>query len=311
MRRFRIRRRRAFALALVPVAALTAGTQYVGAKQPQAKKATVQAKNSVRYGKSLTLRGEFPDAPSQEVAIMHKNASSKEWRQAATTRTGPEAKWRAKVKPRYSGSWRAELAAPAEALTTSAAADTQSGAERVKVKSVTRVQPSSKNVVVGRKVTVKGSVKPASASRSVKVSLGGRTEKSRTNGRGRYSVRVSPSSPGIYSVKARAKGNSLSGGSKDRGKQVTAYRYAQASWYGPGFYGQRTACGQTLTSSTRGVAHKTLPCGAKVRLRYKGNTTTVRVIDRGPYAAGRDYDLTAATKSDLGFGSTGTVLSSR
>jgi rare lipoprotein A (peptidoglycan hydrolase) len=93
--------------------------------------------------------------------------------------------------------------------------------------------------------------------------------------------------------------------------KVIVYRRAAASWYGPGLYGNKLACGGTLTPGTLGVANKTLPCGAKVTLRYHGHTATVPVVDRGPYAAGREYDLTAATKNKLHFGSTGTVLSSR
>ena len=54
-----------------------------------------------------------------------------------------------------------------------------------------------------------------------------------------------------------------------------------------------------------------LPCGSKVKLRYRGRTVTVPVVDRGPYVAGRDFDLTAATKAKLGFPSTGVLLSSR
>ena len=92
---------------------------------------------------------------------------------------------------------------------------------------------------------------------------------------------------------------------------MNVYRATAASYYGPGLYGNSTACGQTLTPSTKGVAHKTLPCGTKVTFRYRGRTVTAQVIDRGPYAAGREWDLTAATKRKLGFGSTGTVLSTR
>ena len=55
------------------------------------------------------------------------------------------------------------------------------------------------------------------------------------------------------------------------------------------------------------MAHKSLPCGTKVALRYKGKTVVAPVIDRGPYAGNREYDLTAETKRRLGFGSTGTV----
>jgi len=62
---------------------------------------------------------------------------------------------------------------------------------------------------------------------------------------------------------------------------------------------------------TMGVANKTLPCGTKVKLRYRGRTVTVPVIDRGPYVAGRDYDLTTAVKEKLGFPGVGTVLASR
>ncbi len=64
------------------------------------------------------------------------------------------------------------------------------------------------------------------------------------------------------------------------------------SWYGPRFYGNGTACGQTLTKGLVGVAHRTLPCGTLVTFRYRGRTLTVPVVDRGPYVAGRTWDLT-------------------
>jgi rare lipoprotein A len=111
----------------------------------------------------------------------------------------------------------------------------------------------------------------------------------------RYGVRVG-------TVNGTAK-RSLNGG-------VTVYRRSAASWYGPGFYGNRTACGRTLGRGTLGVAHKSLPCGTKVAFRYNGRTVVAPVIDRGPYSGNREYDLTAETKRRLGFGSTGTVWSS-
>lgn len=66
------------------------------------------------------------------------------------------------------------------------------------------------------------------------------------------------------------------------------------SWYGPGFYGQRTACGEVLTETLRGVANRSLPCGTLVSFRnpYDGRVITVPVVDRGPYVAGREWDLT-------------------
>jgi rare lipoprotein A (peptidoglycan hydrolase) len=79
------------------------------------------------------------------------------------------------------------------------------------------------------------------------------------------------------------------------------------SWYGPGFYGHRTACGKALTTSLIGVAHKTLPCGTLVTFRNpaNGRTLTVPVVDRGPYVAGRQWDLTGGACVALGHCYTG------
>ena len=73
-----------------------------------------------------------------------------------------------------------------------------------------------------------------------------------------------------------------------------------ASWYGPGFYGNRTACGQTYTPEIVGVAHLSLPCGTLLTLTYGARSITVAVIDRGPYIVGRTLDLSNATKLALG-----------
>ena len=74
-----------------------------------------------------------------------------------------------------------------------------------------------------------------------------------------------------------------------------------ATWYGPGFYGNETACGETLTREMVGVAHKTLPCGTRVVVRYGGTYVRTTVIDRGPYANGASWDLTGAAADLLGF----------
>ncbi|HEY7132183.1 MAG TPA: septal ring lytic transglycosylase RlpA family protein [Candidatus Limnocylindrales bacterium] len=81
------------------------------------------------------------------------------------------------------------------------------------------------------------------------------------------------------------------------------------SWYGPGFYGKRTACGYAMTESLRGVAHRTLPCGTKVTFRNpdNGRTVTARVIDRGPYVSGRTWDLTGGLCKALGHCYTGSL----
>jgi rare lipoprotein A (peptidoglycan hydrolase) len=90
----------------------------------------------------------------------------------------------------------------------------------------------------------------------------------------------------------------------DQQARTADYQSAKATWYGPGLFGNKTACGQVLTHRILGVAHKRLPCGTKVALRYRGRTVVVPVIDRGPYAHGVDYDLTQATARKLGMAQT-------
>ena len=80
------------------------------------------------------------------------------------------------------------------------------------------------------------------------------------------------------------------------------WRYdGHVSWYGPGLYGNRTACGHTYSESILGVAHKSLPCGTRITFRNpaNGRVITVPVIDRGPYIAGRTWDLSRAACAAL------------
>src|SRR5829696_7067976 len=133
-----------------------------------------------------------------------------------------------------------------------------------------------------------------------------------TRGGGRFSAYLRPQTTGRKAVRAFVRGDNGAAPAVHQIKGgVTVYRPRFASWYGPGLYGNKLACGGRLSRGTVGVAHKTLPCGTKVTLHNKGRTLTVKVIDRGPYVGGRYYDLTAATKQKLGFGSTGTVWSTK
>lgn len=72
-----------------------------------------------------------------------------------------------------------------------------------------------------------------------------------------------------------------------------------ATWYGPGFFGQRTGCGSMFMSGTYGVAHRTLPCGTMLLIGYRGHSVLVPVVDRGPYS-GAGLDLSQATADHLG-----------
>lgn len=125
---------------------------------------------------------------------------------------------------------------------------------------------------------------------------------------GRFRVRYVPRRAGSERVRLRFAGDASDLGTRRALGRLNVYRLAEASWYGGG---GGLACGGELTSTTMGVANKTLPCGTRVTLRYGRHTVRVRVIDRGPYVAGREYDLTEATRRALGFGDTGEVWSTR
>ena len=80
-----------------------------------------------------------------------------------------------------------------------------------------------------------------------------------------------------------------------------------ATYYGPGLYGNRTACGFTLRHRTRGVAHRSLPCGTRVPVYRNGLIAIFPVIDRGPHTSGVQLDLTHAAARKLGMRTTSAV----
>jgi hypothetical protein len=85
------------------------------------------------------------------------------------------------------------------------------------------------------------------------------------------------------------------------------WRVRNATLYGPGLWGNRTACGKTLRKGTYGIAHRTLPCGRHVPVFRRGRLAIFRVIDRGPYTDGVSVDLTAAAARKLGMSTTGKI----
>ena len=163
-----------------------------------------------------------------------------------------------------------------------------------------------RNVMAHHTVKLRGRVTPG-GSRAVVVQVGGHRLHTHTQPDGAFKVRWHAPGSGVYRAHATVVGSSV----RSHRMTVNAFRPAAASYYGPGLYGGGLACGGTLSPGKLGVANKTLPCGSEVTLRYHGKTVTVPVIDRGPYAGNREYDLTAATKAKLGFPSTGTVLTTR
>jgi rare lipoprotein A len=73
-----------------------------------------------------------------------------------------------------------------------------------------------------------------------------------------------------------------------------------ASWYGPELEGLPTASGEPYNPYAYTAAHKTLPLGTQLIVNYGGRSVQVTVNDRGPYAGGRDLDLSQGAARYLG-----------
>jgi rare lipoprotein A (peptidoglycan hydrolase) len=164
------------------------------------------------------------------------------------------------------------------------------------------------NVRTGRRVAVRGTAQPNNRV-ALQIQRAGRWRtlaRAQTDARGAFTLRDRLRRP----LSARARLSAPGAAPRSLGR-LNVYRSALASWYGPGLYGQRLGCGGTLSAGSVGVAHKSLPCGARVTLRHGGRIARVRVIDRGPYVGGREFDLTAATARRLGFSGHGAILTTR
>jgi hypothetical protein len=179
--------------------------------------------------------------------------------------------------------------------------------------SALHVRRTRLNVLDGSRVSVAGTLSPGLSGRPIDLQAMGphgwrEVAHARTGPAGRFRLRYRPHATGSRRVRLRFPGDGADLPAHRLLGRLNVYRLAEASWYGGG---GSLACGGSLTSSTLGVANKTLPCGTLVTLRYGRRSVRVPVVDRGPYVAGREFDLTEATKQALGFGDTGQVWTTR
>ncbi len=88
-----------------------------------------------------------------------------------------------------------------------------------------------------------------------------------------------------------------------------AVQVGTASWYGPGFQGNRTSSGEIYDQNELTAAHQTLPLGTRVAVTNleNGRAVEVRINDRGPFVKDRSIDLSYAAARSVGMIGPGTV----
>lgn len=261
---------------------------------------------SLRYGAAVDVRGHLASGRAGvPVALQYRPSGATDWRPLGATATAEGGAFRLRAPLRRSGAVRVVDATPhavaAQAGTPPPAASPE---HPVRVGAALATQRVRRNLAIGGRVRVTGQLRPGGAGRTVALQLrrGGRwrtIDRDRTSAGGAYRLSERLRAPGSDRARVRFAGDAANAPTKRGIGRVNAYRRAFASAYGPGLFGNPLGCGGTFTPATVGVAHKTLPCGTKLTLRYHGRSIRARVVDRGPFVAGREFDLTWATKQRL------------
>lgn len=259
------------------------------------------APKEATHGSKVEIRGASGMIGNKPVKLLFRNAGTTSWDPVKKVTTDARGLYSTDVRAIASGKFK--VSTPAGEV---------SPARKLRVRSTLKVKGVHRYVKIGDKLGIRGVVKPAGVRRiKVVIKGAGKTIRTRTRKHGGFFLRWRPKDSGTYRVRVFSAKNSAAIGDSSRRFKVYGLRPSGASYYGPGLYGNGVACGGTLSPGTIGVAHKTLPCGTKVTIRYHGRTVVAPVIDRGPYVAGRDFDLTEATRNRLGFGDIGTIWTNR
>jgi rare lipoprotein A len=85
------------------------------------------------------------------------------------------------------------------------------------------------------------------------------------------------------------------------GQELKYIEQGEGSWYGPGFHGKKTACGETYDQNELTAAHRKLPLGSEATVTNleTRKQVEVEINDRGPYAGDRKIDLSKAAAKEL------------
>jgi hypothetical protein len=323
-RRALLRRRSALpravlAVAMLAVPVLGAGLAYAASPQASPSRSNSSIQIDVRqqripYGQALTVSGRVPwSARGHTVVLDFQRAGSSDWQPIASTQVRDHAHfWFHKQVQRsgrvkVTGEWPAQATSSDQAGVTSTSASSDS--RRVTVVAWLRLGHHESNDYGDHVITVPGRLQPGGRPRRVQLEVlsDGHWHTgavAQTGRQGRFELRFTPHSR-WERLRVRFGGDRSNAGTRVEAGTVTVFSQAVASWY---YDAGSTACGY---HAYYGVANLSLPCGTKVKLTYHGRTVNATVDDRGPYIAGRTWDLNQNTAGALGFSGVDTVWASR
>jgi len=292
------------------------------------------AAERIAYQRDVVLTGRAPAGEAgQRVTLELLPTGGRAWRGIVTGRVRHDGSFRLQAPLRRSGAVRAvgdwtqssapqpqSVSATPASVPTGGASATSSQAsaasdgarpasapQRVAVGAKFQVPGGSINLMGSRPIDVRGRLLPGQAGRRVRLQAlrggGWRTiATTRTGHRGNFDLHWTPD--GNTRLLVRFAGDRYNLPTAVGAGRVTIYQSSVASWYDDA---GATACG---FHAHYGVANLSLPCGTKVQFYYHGRSVTAVVQDRGPYGAGRTWDLNQNLAAALGFGGVYTVWTS-
>ncbi len=256
----------------------------------------------VTWGSPVTASGRAPELKRGSTVRLVLNPDAGQPHTLGTARIGRDHAWRTTIRATREG----EVFAVGGG--TSARSAAVGPSQRLEL--ALRVSTSTDSIGGrrGTRVRLAASVKPAHRVRWIlERRIHGRwrgTDSGFSNRNGGIAAAVKLGSKSAVH-RIRVEGAAGLAGNTSPRVRSRPLRPALASWYD--LYGEGLACGGVLRRNQLGVAHKTLPCGTKVTIRYRGRTLVAPVIDRGPYVGAREFDLTGAVARRLHFDGVGTI----
>lgn len=278
----------------------------------------------ISYGDEVTVSGIASSTNSGQQLVLVYQQSGAGWQPIAYTNVQADGSFRFVTRLWQSGQLNVltlDGSSPVTTIATTGAAQsaTASGVNGTPLAGITPqsvavdaklvVPKAPINVLSGQAVHVRGRLVPAVAGQTVQLdgATGGSWHKlatARTSASGRFDLHYLAGGLGSQRLRVQSSGDATNGPALARSALLTVYRPSGASWYDDS---GGTACG---FHATMGVANRTLPCGTHVTFFYGGHRVTAVVDDRGPFVAGRDWDLNQNTAAALGFTGVDTVWSS-